>query len=132
MITWGARTWPAPLVCIAALGLPYHAIGLPTTRQLIRERTDVTRRYIKSHVEAVHRFKADRETSMKVLARALALSDKQLLERTYDGAIAEHKLPAKQYPTLDGLKTILANDPKAKGAKAEDLVDLRFNSDELA
>ena len=25
-----------------------------------------------------------------------------------------------------GLKTILASDPKAKGAKAEDFVDLRF------
>jgi hypothetical protein len=49
-----------------------------------------------------------------------------LLERTYDGAIAEHKLPAKQYPTLEGLKTILAGDSKAKGAKAEDFVDLRF------
>jgi hypothetical protein len=78
------------------------------------------------HVEAVHRFKTDRETSMKVLAKSLALSDKQLLERTYDGAIAEHKLPKKQYPTLAGLKTILASDPKAKGAKAEDFVDLRF------
>jgi hypothetical protein len=43
-----------------------------------------------------------------------------------DGAIAEHKLPAKQYPTLEGLKTILASDPKAKGVKAEDFVDMRF------
>jgi hypothetical protein len=97
-----------------------------TTRRFIRERTDVVRRYIKSHIEAVHRFKTDRETSIKVLAKALALSDKQLLERTYDGAIAEHKLPAKQYPTLEGLKTILTSDPKAKGAKAEDFVDVRF------
>ena len=61
-----------------------------------------------------------------MLAKSLAISDKQLLERTYEGAIVEHKLPAKQYPTLDGLKTILASDPKAKSAKAEDFVDLRF------
>src|SRR5258708_28271581 len=114
------------LVDIAALGLPYQATGVATTRKFIRERTDTVRRYIKAHIEAVHRFKTDRETSMKVLAKSLALSDKQLLERTYDGAIAEHKMPAKQYPTLEGLKTILANDPKAKGAKAEDFVNLRF------
>jgi len=63
---------------------------------------------------------------MKVLAKSLALSDKELLDRTYDGAIAEHKLSAKQYPTLEELKTILASEPKAKGAKAEDFVDLRF------
>src|SRR5258706_2902652 len=114
------------LADIAALGLPYQATGVVTTRKFIRERTDLVRRYVKAHVEAVHRFKTDRETSMKVLAMSLALSDKQLLERTYEGAIVEHKLPAKQYPTLEGLKTILASDPKAKGAKAEDFVDLRF------
>ena len=77
------------LVDIAALGLPYQATGVATTRRFIRERTDVVRRYIKAHVEAVHRFKTDRETSMKVLAKALALSDRHLLERTYDGAIAD-------------------------------------------
>lgn len=49
-----------------------------------------------------------------------------MLETTYEGAIAEHKLPARQYLTLDGLKTIMASDPKAKGAKPEDLADLRF------
>jgi hypothetical protein len=30
------------------------------------------------------------------------------------------------------LAKALAGDPKVKGAKAEDLVDLRFNSDALA
>ena len=93
------------LADISALGLPYQATGVATTRKFIRERTDVVRRYIKAHVEAVHRFKTDRETSMKVLAKTLAMSDKQLLERTYEGAVVEHKLPAKQYPTLKGLKT---------------------------
>ena len=60
------------LVDIAALGLPYQATGVATTRKFIRERTDVIRRYIKAHIEAVHRFKTDRETSMKVLAKTLA------------------------------------------------------------
>jgi NitT/TauT family transport system substrate-binding protein len=114
------------LADIAALGLAYQATGVATTRKFIRERTDIVRRYVKAHVEAIHRFKTDRETSMKILAKSLAISDKQLLERTYEGAIVEHKLPAKQYPTLEGLKTILASDLKAKGAKAEDFVDLRF------
>ena len=41
------------LADIAALGLPYQATGIATTRTFIRERTDVGRRYIKSHIEAV-------------------------------------------------------------------------------
>jgi ABC-type nitrate/sulfonate/bicarbonate transport system substrate-binding protein len=73
----------AALFVLAALGLPYQATSVATTRKFIRERTDVVRRYIKAHVEAVHRFKTDRETSMKVLAKSLALSDKQLHPRFF-------------------------------------------------
>ena len=39
-------------------------------------------------------------------------------------------MPAKQYPTLEGLKTILDHlalkDPKAKTVKPQDFVDTRF------
>jgi hypothetical protein len=39
-------------------------------------------------------------------------------------------MPRKQYPTLDGIKAILEyvaeSDPRAKKAKPEDFVDLRF------
>ncbi len=39
-------------------------------------------------------------------------------------------MPAKQYPTLEGLKTILDHlalkDPKAKTVKPQDFVDARF------
>jgi hypothetical protein len=60
MITWSASTVACTrLVSIAALGLPYQATGVATTRKFIRERTDVVRRYIKAHIEAVHRFKTD-------------------------------------------------------------------------
>ena len=59
------------LADIAALGLPYQATGVATTRKFIRERPDVCRRYIKAHVEAVHRFKTDREAWSKVLAKSI-------------------------------------------------------------
>jgi hypothetical protein len=39
-------------------------------------------------------------------------------------------LPKKQYPTLEGIKTLLAQqaetDPKARAAKPEEFVDLSF------
>jgi len=111
---------------VAALGLAYQATGVATTRKYIRERPDIVRRYVKAQVEAVHRFKSDRESGLRILSKYLGLKDKEILERTYEGAIAEHKLPAKQYPTLAGIKTILDADPKAKTAKPEDFVDMRF------
>ena len=56
--------------------------------------------------------------------------DKEILERTYDVTSADDRLPPKQYPTLEGIKNILEplaqTDPKAKAAKPEDFVDMRF------
>jgi hypothetical protein len=90
----------------------------------------VVRNFVKSYIEAVHRLKTDRTTGLKIAAKYLRLEDKELLQRTYESSIDENKLPMKQYPTLDGLKTILdqiaLKDPKAKAAKPQDFVDARF------
>ena len=119
------------LADVAALCLPYQHTGVATTRKFIRERPEVVRAYIKSHVEAVHRLKTDREGGIRVLAKYMGgLTDREVLERTYDRAVAENILPLKQYPTLDGIKMILDSlaekEPKAKTAKPQDFADLRF------
>ena len=110
--------------------LPYQGIGVGTTRTFIRENPDVVRRYVKSQVEAVHRLKTDREAGIKVLGKYLNIQDREVLEKAYDDAITDEKLPAKQYPSLEGIKKILEPlgeaDPKAKAAKPEDFVDMRF------
>ena len=115
---------------VAALGLAYQHQGGATTRRFIREHPDVVRHFVKSYIETVHRMKADRQGGMKILARHLNIDDRDVLEKTYNSSIADSKLPPKQYPTLDGLKTILdqlgEKDPKARAAKPQDFVDNRF------
>jgi ABC-type nitrate/sulfonate/bicarbonate transport system substrate-binding protein len=115
---------------LVSVRLPYQNVGVATTRAFIRENPDIVRRYVRSQVEAVHRIKTDRAFGIKVLSKYLSLQDKEILERSYDDASADDKLPQKQYPTLEGIKNILdplaGNDPKAKAAKPEDFVDMRF------
>ena len=115
---------------LAAATQVYQASGVATTRRFIRERPDIVRRYIKSQIEAVHRIKTDRETAKKVLLKYLGPQDKDVLEKRYDYASADERLPPKQYPTLEGIKNILESiaetDPKAKTAKPEDFVDMSF------
>ena len=110
--------------------LPYQGVGVSTTRAFIRENPDVVRRYVRSQVEAVHRIKTDREFGIKVLAKYLSSQDKEILEQTYDDIRSDEKLAPKQYPTLEGIKNILdplaETDPKAKAAKPEDFVEMRF------
>ena len=119
------------LADVAALGLVYQHTSVATTRRFIRENPDTVRRYVKAQVEAVHRLKTDKETEIKVLSKYLAgLKDREILETAYARAVADNKLPRKQYPTLEGIKTILEDlaetEPKAKTAKPEDCVDMRF------
>jgi NitT/TauT family transport system substrate-binding protein len=115
---------------VAALGLAYQHQGGATTRRFIREHPDVVRNFVKSYIETVHRMKTDRPGGIKILAKYLHLDDKEVLEKTYDSSIADNKLPPKQYPTLEGLQTILdqlgQKDPKARAAKPQDFVDARF------
>jgi len=114
----------------AYVSLPSQSTGVATTRRFIRENPDLVQRYVKSQIEAVHRIKTDKETAQRVLVRYLGAQDKQILEKTYEDIASDQKLPPKQYPTLEGLKTIIEplaeTDAKAKTAKPEDFVDMTF------
>ena len=56
--------------------------------------------------------------------------DRDLLEKIRDGLLNEAMLSKKQYPSIEGIKTILASmtetDPRARSAKPEDFVDMSF------
>src|SRR3989338_5282897 len=119
------------LADVSTLGLAFQHTAPVTTRRFIRENPDIVKRYLKSHVEAVHRIKTDRETGIRVMTKYLGQSkDKESTEKSYDRYVTEEQLPRKQYPTLEGIRTVLNaladKDPKAKTVKAEDLVDMRF------
>ena len=103
---------------------------MATTRRFIRENPDLVRKYVRAQIEAVHRIKTDKETGLRVLVKYLGPQDKQILDKTYDDISSDQKLPPKQYPTLEGLKSILdplaETDAKAKAAKPEEFVDMTF------
>ncbi len=115
------------LADLPKLGLVYQHTGAATTRKYIREHGDVVRRYVKSQIEAVHRIYTDKETSIKVLGKYFGGKvERDILEKSYENLLSESVLPKKQYPSLEGLKTILATEAKGKPAKPEDFADLTF------
>ena len=82
-------------------------------------------------MEAIHRLKTDRETGLKVAAKYFGkVRDTESMEKAYDRYIRDSQLPRKQYPSLEGLKTVLGTlaekDAKARAINPEELVDLRF------
>ncbi len=121
----------AVLADVAKMGLVFQHTGPATTRKFIREHQDIVRRYVKGHVEAVHRMYTDKEGTIKVLAKYMGGGvDREILEKSRENVLTEALLPKKQYPTMEGLKFVIEDlgerDPRAKAAKPEQFVDLTF------
>jgi ABC-type nitrate/sulfonate/bicarbonate transport system substrate-binding protein len=115
------------LADLPKLGLVYQHTSAATTRRYVREHPDVVRRYAKSQVDAVHRIYTDKEASLRALARFIGRSvDRDILEKTRENLLNESILPKKQYPSLEGIKTILNTEFKGKPGNPEDFADLSF------
>ena len=116
---------------VAKMGLTFQHTGPATTRKYIREHQDVVRRYVKGHVEAVHRMWTDKEGTVKTLGKYMGGGvDREILEKSRENVLTEALFPKKQYPSLEGLKFVIDDlaerDPRAKTAKPEQFVDLTF------
>ena len=115
------------LADLPKLGLVYQHTAAATTKKYIREHPDIVRRFARSQVEAVHRIYTDKNASIKALARFIGQSvDRDVLEKTWENLLSEAVLPRKQYPSVEGLRTILASEPKGKSFKPEDFFDATF------
>jgi len=116
---------------VAKMGLVFQHTGAATTRKFIREHPDTVRRYVKAHVEAVHKMWTDKEATIKALSKYMGSGlDRETLEKSYDNVMTEAFYPKKQYPSVEGLKTVLEDlgerDPRAKSAKPEQFIDFTF------
>ena len=118
------------LADVASLGLAYQHQGGVTTKRYcanIPTSSATSSNPISRPCTGLKRIRA---LGLKIAAKYLRLEDKELLQKTYESSIDEKKLPAKQYPTAAGLKTIIdqlaATNPKANNAKPQDFIDARF------
>jgi NitT/TauT family transport system substrate-binding protein len=120
----------AVIADVAQMGLVFQHTGAATTRRYIRENPDIVRRYVKSHIEAVHKMWTDKEATIRALGKHMPGVEREILEKSYQNVMTESLYPKKQYPSLEGLQTVLdelaGRDPRAKTAKPEQFVDASF------
>ena len=120
----------AILADVAKMGLVFQHTGAATTKKYIREHQDTVRRYVKSHVEAVHKMWTDKEATIRALGKHMPGVEREFLEKSYQNVMHETLFSKKQYPSLEGLKTVLdeiaERDPRAKSAKPEQFTDSSF------
>ena len=116
---------------VAKMGLVFQHTGAATTRKFIKDQPDIVRRYVRSHVEAVHKMWTDKEATIRALGKYMGGGlDREILEKSRENVLTEAMYPKKQYPSLEGLKTVLEDlaerDPRAKTTKPEQFADMSF------
>ncbi len=105
--------------------------GVVTSRSYMREAPDIVRRYLRAYVEALHRFKTDKNFSIRVIGKysRIADADIEALEETYQH-YAVKVMPTVPYPTLKGIQMVLdeigARTPKAKSLTPENFIDVSY------
>ena len=108
------------LADVAKMGLVFQHTGAATTRKYIREHHDIVRRYVKSHVEAVHRMWTDKEATIRALGKYMGSGvEREILEKSYENVMSETLFSKKQYPSLEGLKTVHRRDRRKRPASEE-------------
>ena len=115
------------LVDLAKLGLVYQQMAPVTTKKYIREHSDVVQALCqnadRSRASDLHRQGSIDKGFNAVLRRCV---ERDVLEKTREDLLSDSVLPRKQYPSVEGLKTILATEFKGKPAKPEDFFDASF------
>jgi ABC-type nitrate/sulfonate/bicarbonate transport system substrate-binding protein len=93
------------LADLASKRIPYPHSGVITSQRMLREKHDAMLRFGRATLEAIQFFKTQKAQTIAVLKK-YAKTDLTTLDNTY--AYLRTALPDAPYPTLDGMKTLVA------------------------
>ncbi len=103
--------------------------GIVVKTAMIDKHPDLCRELLKAIVESIHFLKTRADESKKIMARRMRVGDSGLLDLYYSMQ-AMKRILTKPIPTDEGIRTALdfvgLTNVKAKGARPEQFVDLRF------
>jgi NitT/TauT family transport system substrate-binding protein len=93
------------LVDLASKRISYPHSGIITSQKILKEKRDAILRFGRASVEAIHYFKNNKPQTIAILKK-YAKTDISTLDSAY--AYLRNAIPDMPYPTLEGMKTILA------------------------
>jgi NitT/TauT family transport system substrate-binding protein len=116
------------LANIEEMGFPVQASALVSTERFVHTNPDLTRRAIKSIIEAIHLVKTNPELTKRAIRKYMRFKDDRDTDEAYQ--IIRDVTPRKPYPTVEGMKTVLdelaLKVPAAKTAQPREFMDTRF------
>ncbi len=117
------------LMDLSVEGLEYQQTTLATTRGYMQANPETVKKVLRAYLEGIAYAKTRKEETLRIMAKYFKIEDREELETTYNEYVLKI-IPKKPYPTLKGLQLAMdelaGKNPRVKGAKPEQFMDLRF------
>jgi ABC-type nitrate/sulfonate/bicarbonate transport system substrate-binding protein len=117
------------LIDASKLNIPYSSLMFVARKPYLAKMRAELVNFTKAMIEGVHRYKADKEFSMKVLARYMKVQDREVLEENF----REYDFPTRPYPAKEyfelPIQEVGKKDPKVLKEKAERYSDMSLVKD---
>ncbi len=117
------------LLNMVDLKLPTAQSAVLTTDSVIRRNPELTAKFVKAFVDAIHFYRTQKKDSLRILKNFLGYTNDEEIEEAYNEAGLKLVSP-KPYPTLEGiqliLQTLAEKNPKARNRRAEEFVNISF------
>ncbi len=108
--------------------IPYASTTFVTLRPALTKRSQVLGQFMRAMAEASKIIHTDKEFAYKVLGKYLRVTDRKILDASYNVEIKtmEPRLSIKPEGIQGILDEVAKVDPRAKNIKAESLIDRRY------
>ena len=108
--------------------VPYVATAFVTLRPVLAKRTQVVGQFMHAMAEAAKIIHTDKEFTYKVLGKYLRVTDRKVLDASYNTEIKalEPRLEIRPEGVQGILDEVAKVDPRARKVKPEELIDRRF------
>ena len=108
--------------------VPYVATAFVTLRPVLAKRTQVAGQFMRAMAEAAKIIHTDKEFTYKVLGKYLRVTDRKVLDASYNTEIkaVESRLEIRPEGIQGILDEVAKVDPRARKVKPEELIDRRF------
>ncbi len=109
---------------VADIGGEYPNTAYVTSRQFLRKRPEVARRFMMAMVETLHRYRTEKDAALAATAKFLKVDDPKTLAQTH-AYYSEKIFPRVPRASVEGVTNLLASEAKKKTVTitARDIVD---------
>jgi ABC-type nitrate/sulfonate/bicarbonate transport system substrate-binding protein len=117
------------LIDASKLNIPYSSLMFVARKPYLAKMRAELVNFTKAMIEGVHRYKADKEFSLKVLAKYMKVQDREILEENF----REYDFPTRPYPAKEyfelPIQEIGKKDPKILKENPERYSDMSLVKD---